>query len=100
MSDQRSPEALEYRKWYKTARWRSLRIAQLTARPLCRYCQDQGHVTPATICDHAEPHRGDPVKFWSGPFISLCKPHHDSSKQSEERLGRSQAAIGVDGWPV
>lgn len=28
----------------------------------------------------------------------LCKPHHDSTKQAEEKNGRP--AIGVDGWPV
>jgi hypothetical protein len=31
-------------------------------------------VTPATICDHVEPHHGDVNKFWLGPFQSLCKP--------------------------
>jgi hypothetical protein len=29
---------------------------------------------------------------------ALCKPHHDSTKQREER-GRFQA-VGEDGWPL
>lgn len=98
--DQRSAEALTYRRWYKTARWRAIRAAQLSAHPLCAYCQQQGIVTVATVCDHATPHKGDPVKFWSGPFLSLCKAHHDSTKQSEERQSKPKAVIGVDGWPM
>lgn len=98
--DYRSPEAQAYRRWYKTARWQKLRARQLQREPLCRMCKAQGHTTVATICDHVTPHKGDETVFWSGPFQSLCKLHHDSVKQSEERTGRTSVAIGVDGWPV
>src|SRR5687767_2133162 len=63
--------------WYKTYRWQQLRRRQLEREPLCAMCQADGRVTAATICDHVEPHRGDAALFWSGPFQSLCKPHHD-----------------------
>lgn len=96
--DQRSAEADAYRGWYKLARWRRIRAGQLAKEPLCRMCSVMGRVTAATICDHAEPHRGDPVKFWAGPFQSLCKTHHDGAKQAWER--NDTAEIGVDGWPV
>jgi hypothetical protein len=33
--------------------------------------------------DHVIPHEGDPVKFWKGPFESLCHPHH-SAKTARE----------------
>ncbi|WP_269076433.1 hypothetical protein [Sphingobium cupriresistens] len=39
------------------------------------------------------------MKFWAGPFQSLCKQHHDSDKQRMERGGKAKAGIGVDGWP-
>lgn len=66
-------------------------------------CIDDGQTTIATICDHIEPHRGDMAKFWSGPFQSLCKPHHDVTKQSIEKGGagkKPRARTGVDGWPT
>jgi 5-methylcytosine-specific restriction enzyme A len=99
MTDQRSAEAQAYRRWYKTSRWQKLRAQQLKSEPLCRMCLVQHHYTPANVCDHIEPHKGDPIKFWSGPFQSLCKRHHDSTKQSQER-GRQRAEIGLDGWPI
>ena len=62
-------------------------------------CGEAGKVTAATVCDHIEPHKGDPVKFWSGPFQSLCKAHHDGRKQREEVRGY-EVGSGVDGRPV
>lgn len=97
---QRSDEAREYRKWYKTARWRKIRQHQLAVEPLCRMCSQQGYVTVATVCDHITPHKGDEVLFFNGPFQSLCKLHHDGAKQSEERTGKAKPLISVDGWPV
>jgi hypothetical protein len=78
-----------YRKWYFTARWKRTAAAQLAEEPLCRNCMKHGRVTAATVCDHVEPHRGDPDKFWNGPFQSLCDQApwrcHSSVKQSAER---------------
>lgn len=74
-----------WRAWYGTARWLRLRAAQLRDAPLCRLCMDAGRVTPATVCDHVEPHRGDPVRFWGGPFQSLCASCHSGTKQAEEQ---------------
>ena len=47
----------------------------------------RGRVTAASVADHVEPHRGDPVKF-EGPLQSLCASCHSSIKQSLERTGR------------
>ena len=73
-----------WRGWYKRARWAEIRAAQLAAEPLCRMCVEAGRVMPATVCDHVEPHRGDPAKFWAGPFQSLCAGCHSAHKQREE----------------
>jgi 5-methylcytosine-specific restriction enzyme A len=85
--------------WYGTARWARIRRHQLLEHPLCRYCAERGIVTPATICDHVEPHRGDVNRFWLGPFQSLCKECHDSAKRFVERRGY-RPDIGLDGWPL
>jgi len=85
--DQRSAEAEAYRALYKTKDWYRIRGRQLRDHPFCRMCADTGIVTPATVCDHVEPHRGDRVKFFGGPFQSLCKPHHDTTKRRQEMTG-------------
>ncbi|MCG8650811.1 MAG: hypothetical protein MI861_13315 [Pirellulales bacterium] len=97
--NQRSAEAQEYRKLYKTAAWRRIRQYQLATQPLCERCKAEGKVTPATVCNHVIPHRGDRTLFFEGPFESLCADHHDRVVQSEERLGYSKA-IGEDGFPL
>jgi len=63
-------------------------------------CLGRGIRIIATICNHAERHNGDPVKFWSGPFNSMCKGCHDSDQQRIERGGRARHVVGSDGWPV
>jgi hypothetical protein len=68
---------------------------QLLEHPLCKYCLGRGIVTPATICDHVEPHHGDVNKFWLGPFQSLCKECHDSTKRFVELHG-FRPDIGLD----
>lgn len=102
-TDRRSAEADEYRKLYKTARWRSRRMHQLADEPLCRTCAAAGRVTSATIADHVDPHRGDLVKFFEGELQSLCDQEpwrcHSKVKQRAERLGFSPA-VGADGFPI
>jgi len=51
-------------------------------------CEADGRLTPANVVDHIKPHRGDRDLFWdSDNWQSLCKIHHDSTKQSQERTG-------------
>jgi 5-methylcytosine-specific restriction enzyme A len=97
--NQRRHEAQQYRRLYKTLRWKIIRRIQLQEHPLCARCLARGEVTQATVVHHAEPHHGDEVRFFNGPFQSLCKRHHDSDAQSEERVGYS-VEIGADGWPA
>src|SRR5262249_60858607 len=83
--------------WYSSRRWARIRRHQLLEQPLCAFCLDRGIVEPATICDHVEPHRGDVNKFWLGPFQSLCKRCHDSTKRLAETPGFPPDA-GLDVW--
>lgn len=84
---------------YKTARWQAVRASQLASEPLCRFCLAQGRITPATVCDHVTPYRGDVKSFWEGPWQSLCATCHSSEKQSEELRGY-RLAIGLDGFSI
>ena len=76
-----------HQRLYSTARWKATRKHQLSIEPLCRMCREDGRYTPATVVDHIEPHKGDIAKFYGGPFQSLCKLHHDSTKQAQEKRG-------------
>lgn len=97
---QRSDEATEYRKLYKLAAWRRLRIVQLTSQPLCDRCERQGKTVAATVVNHVQPHKGDKARFFDPANLqSLCAPCHDGAVQSEERRGYS-TETGPDGYPA
>lgn len=100
MSDQRSATAKAYRHLYNTRAWKQIRANQLNAKPLCEWCDRQGHVVRATIVDHVIPHRGDQALFFgTDNLASLCKPHHDGAKQQEEKRGFS-GEVDASGWPI
>ena len=81
-------------------RWRKARAAFLAEHPLCDYCEREGRITAANVVDHVQPHRGDPALFWDAEnWQPLCKPHHDRTKQLEER-GKIDGACGIDGQPL
>lgn len=80
-------------------RWRQRRADQLRAHPLCRLCMAiRGRAVPATVADHIEPHRGDPIKF-EGALQSLCKACHDSWKQQMETTGHFRGC-DLHGMPL
>lgn len=85
---------------YKTARWRDLRLSQLRRQPACEMCMREGRATPATVCHHVRPHRGDPIEFFRGPFQSLCADHHDQEAQQAESVRGYHSAVGLDGLPT
>jgi 5-methylcytosine-specific restriction endonuclease McrA len=100
LTEQRSPAAVRYRRWYASAAWRQLRTGQLEASPWCAFCRQAGRRTRATQVDHRIPHRGDAHRFFDpNNLVSLCKPHHDATKARIE-AGRTVVAVGLDGWPL
>lgn len=79
-----------WRKWYKTARWKALRMLVLT-RDLftCRMCGRLEGDTSKLVADHRIPHRGDEALFWDeGNLQTLCSRCHSGAKQREEAAGR------------
>jgi 5-methylcytosine-specific restriction endonuclease McrA len=71
------PHRPEVHRWYGTASWQRRRRHQLMVEPLCRLCLEAGRVTPATVCDHVVPHRGDFTAFRLGELRSLCAECHN-----------------------
>lgn len=85
--------------------WQKLRAEHLAKHPHCVYClraigmagwsptdvvlacAAQGIAEPlGTIGDHITAHRGDRrLQMDPTNIQTLCKPHHDSAKQREER---------------
>lgn len=96
----------EDRSWYKLAAWRQIREAHLSTEPLCRMCRANGVLNDGTrkvdgthepdprrrglVVHHEIAHRGDAARFWSGPFETSCKDHHDRVHQrAESRAARA-----------
>lgn len=77
----------EYNHLYQTSKWRKIRNAFLIANPLCVMCLTDGMYSPATVCDHIDPHKGNIDLFYRGPFQALCKTHHDGAKAKQEYRG-------------
>lgn len=93
-SPARSDEAAAYRRLYKLAAWGRLRLSQLEAEPLCRFCAAKGRTTAATVADHVIPHRGDRALFFDPSNLqSLCTPCHDRDKQRLERSSSKGADL-------
>lgn len=83
------------------SRWRKARKLYLEKNPLCRMCEQLGHITPATLVDHIIPHKGNQKLFWDkSNWQPLCAPCHDGPKQSQEAtgavLGHDSAGIPLD----
>ena len=96
------PSRSQRDKWYKTARWRKLRLRQLSKEP---YCQCPHHIrdkVEANVVDHIIPHKGDTRLFWDVTNLqSLTKQCHDKFKQSQERGGAGfDMGCNVDGTPL
>lgn len=78
--------------------WDKLSLAYRAANPLCVRCKEQGRTEPARVTDHIIPKSKGGTNDWSN-LQSLCFAHHDSTKQSEERLGYAKGC-DADGNPL
>lgn len=76
--------------------WRKpggLRQQVLWRDPLCKECERQGLLTPATEADHIEPHGGDFDRFMdidgviSAGCRGLCKACHSRKTLEDQRRG-------------
>lgn len=73
--DRRRPKAIQA---MYGADWRVARAIYLASHPLCIECQTEGRMTPSTVVDHIQPHKGDYALFWDqGNWRAVCKRHSD-----------------------
>lgn len=80
-------------------RWQKARARYLQRNPLCAMCQRDGRITEAVVVDHIVKHDGDERLFWDeSNWQSLCKAHHDITKQKEEATGH-QIGCDANGFP-
>lgn len=80
--------------------WTKARTGYLKSHPHCVMCAKQGREVEATVVDHIKRHGGDQGLFWNkANWQSLCKPHHDSTKQRQDH-GVEVSVVGADGWPI
>ena len=77
--DERRPKTAA--RGYDSKRWRKLRQMVLNNEPLCRTCQEQGLLVPATEVDHID---GDVRNMSWDNLQPLCKSCH-SRKTARER---------------
>lgn len=86
--EQQRDAAAPWRRLYKTARWRKLRIKVFIRDRFTCQCgcgRVEGN-TSLLVADHKVPHRGDERRFWDETNIhTLFKECHDSLKQKEEQ---------------
>jgi 5-methylcytosine-specific restriction protein A len=73
----------EIRRWYRTPRWKALRLRLLRA---CGYqCSDCRTITPSLEVHHVTKHEADPVRFWDpANLIVLCRACHQRKTQRGE----------------
>lgn len=80
----------EWRRWYKTDRWRKLRWSILV-RDLftCQMCGRVEGNTSKLVADHKIKHGGDPIRFWDETGLQcLCATCHSGTKQRQDNRSR------------
>lgn len=70
---------------YNSARWVRFSRSYRAEHPFCvnagkgiPYCTEL-----TDLVDHVQPHRGDEVLFWSGPFAPMCRACHSAKTATE-----------------
>jgi len=116
--DDRSPEAVAYRRLYGLAGWRGpngRRTLHLKEHPLCARCLKRGIINDGSkrrdgswqqnakrrylVVHHVEPHRGDERLFFEGPLETLCPDDHDIVAQQEEHGRVVEEVDPLTGFP-
>lgn len=86
-ADDRAVRGSSFERGYD-AKWRARRKAHLERNPVCVMCLKESptRVTPATVADHIDAHKGDKAKFDDDSNLqSLCESHHSQKTSTEDR---------------
>ena len=66
-----------HRRGYSRA-WRKARLSYLADHPFCVECKKKDLLVPATVVDHIQDHKGNPILFWNvDNWCSLCSTCHN-----------------------
>lgn len=91
---------------YSTATWKRLRLAKLSANPLCYACELRGRIIQAVAVDHVKAIKagGDPFPPLEG-LMGLCERCHNEKTNAVDRpdrsaLGRRFKGFDVNGNPI
>jgi 5-methylcytosine-specific restriction enzyme A len=74
---------------YNTRTWQRLRLAKLSADPLCYACELRGRLVSAVTVDHVKAIKagGDPFPSLDG-LMSLCERCHNEKTNAIDRPDR------------
>lgn len=99
--DERRASEQPWRRWYKTSRWKRLRLSVLRDSPLCQCdgCRGGEHrARPSSVVDHKVAHRGDARLFWDRDNLqAMSKECHDVKTATEPRRGVVAVFLTTDG---
>lgn len=89
--DKYRERAEPWRAWYRTARWRKLRMSVFVRDHFtCRECGRIDGNTSRLVCHHLTPHKGDEELFWDENNLGcVCAPCHDGPIKQRERWERA-----------
>lgn len=73
--------------FYNSWSWRKIRKIFLSKNPLCKHCEANGVVEPATVVDHIKPINLGGDKLNEENFQSLCESCHNKKSSNESRGG-------------
>lgn len=84
-------------RWpYNTTQWKRLRLAKLSASPICEHCEPLQRIVPALIVDHVIAIRNGGIVFPSLDGLqSLCQTCHNRKTASDVR-GANHIFKGYD----
>ena len=89
--DRARDNAHAYRAWYRTPRWKALRLKVFvrdgyTCQRSGDLCLGKYPAPDSPVANHKKPHRGDPALFWDENNIeTVTKAVHDRLIQKEEQ---------------
>lgn len=92
----RQRDEAPWRSWYKTPRWKQLRLKVLvrdryTCQRTGEICSGKYPAPNSPTVNHKKPHRGDPALFWDETNLeTVTKAVHDGLIQTEEQAALHQ----------